>query len=253
MTKAILHTVSPGIGDCELTYLERVAIDHSIASSQHQDYCSMLESLGVQITMLSDNDGLPDAVFVEDTALVFDELAVITRPGAESRRGETGLIEAELSKHRSIAQIKPPATLDGGDVIQMGSTVFVGQTARTNSAGIASLQKMLAPFDYEVRPVQVHGCLHLKSAACDISERSLLVNPSWLDLSPFSEFNVMTIDNTEPWAANAIHINGTVCLHSAFHKTIANLRELEFKVATTDVSEFQKAEGGLSCLSLRFR
>lgn len=253
MTKAIVHTVSPRISNCELTYIERVPVDFAVACQQHQSYCQLLESLGIEVTVLSGNEHFPDAVFIEDTALVFEELAVITRPGADSRRGETTLIEAELSKHRSIAKIMSPATLDGGDVIQVGSTVFVGQTARTNSAGITALQTVLAPFDYEVIPVKVDGCLHLKSAACDISPRSLLVNPKWVDLSPFSDFNVITIDENEPWAANAIHANGTVCLHAGFDRTIGLLRELEFRVAAVNVSEFQKAEGGLSCLSLRFQ
>lgn len=252
MLKALVHTVSPNLSDCELTYLERTAIDHAQAVAQHNAYCELLTRLGVEVVWLSGNEHLPDATFVEDTAIVFDEVAVIVNMGAQTRKAEVALIEKELMKYRPIACIKHPATLEGGDVVQIGNMVFVGRTQRTNDAGIKALRHILARFDYQVVAVEVHDCLHFKSACTAISTRSLLVNPAWVDISQFSEFNVITVDEAEPWAANTICLNSTVCLHSAFTATADSLRELGFNVATIDISEFLKAEGGLSCLSIRF-
>lgn len=248
--KALVHIVSPKINNCELTYLERKPIDFKLAVRQHEAYCEFLEEHGFEIIQLSANDDHPDSVFIEDTAVVFDEIAVITNPGVESRRGEIAATEDELKKHLKISRLEPPGTLDGGDVVQIGNTVFIGETERTNPEGIKALAKILRRHDYEVIPVKVQNCLHLKSACTAISGRSVLVNPDWVDLAPFTDLNVITVD--EPWAANAIRLNETVCLHSGFPKTVQYLRELEFKVETLDVSEFLKAEGGLSCLSIRF-
>ncbi len=248
--KALVHIVSPKINDCELTYLDRMPIDFKLAVRQHEAYCKFLEEHGFEIIQLSASDDHPDSVFIEDTAVVFDEFAVITNPGAKSRRGEIATVEDELKKHLKIARIEPPGTLDGGDVVQIGNTVFVGETERTNPEGIQALAKILRRYDYVVVPVKVQNCLHLKSACTAISGRSVLANPDWLDLAPFADLNVITVD--EPWAANAIRLNETVCLHAGFPKTVQHLRELEFKVATLDISEFLKAEGGLSCLSIRF-
>jgi len=248
--KALVHIVSPKINDCELTYLERKPIDFELAVRQHEAYCEFLQKHGFEIIQLSASDDHADSVFIEDTAVVFDEIAVIANPGAESRRGEIATAEDELKKHLKIARIEPPGTLDGGDVVQIGNTVFVGETERTNPEGIQTLAKILKRYDYEVVPVKVQNCLHLKSACTAISGRSLLANPDWLDLTPFADLNVITVD--EPWAANAIRLNETVCLHSGFPNTAQHLRELEFEVETLDVSEFLKAEGGLSCLSIRF-
>ncbi|MFQ5650970.1 MAG: dimethylarginine dimethylaminohydrolase family protein [bacterium] len=253
MLRAIVHPVSPRITECELTHLERTPIDPKLAAQQHQAYCALLRDLGVQVVELSAKEVFPDAVFVEDTAVVFDDVAVSTNMGAASRRGEVAAVEAVLSKHRLLARVQPPATLEGGDVVLIGNTVFVGRTGRTNNAGIRALRHILQRFDYHVLTVETRGCLHLKSAVTAISERSLLVNPDWVDLTPFSDFNVITVDESEPRAANAFYLEETVCLHAGFPKTVALLRELEFKVATVDISEFLKAEGGLSCLSIRFQ
>ncbi len=252
MLKALVHTVSPRIQECELSYVPRQPIDYQRAVEQHEAYCALLAQCGAEVVTLTDNAAYPDAHFVEDTAVVFDEVAVLARPGVASRRGEVAAIEAALSKYRRVVRVEPPATLEGGDVICLGNTVFVGQTARTNRAGLEALRKRLRRYDYEVVPVEVRGCLHLKSACTPVSERSLLVNPDWVDIAPFAEFNVITISENEPWAGNAIRVNDTVCLHAGFPETAALMRELGFQVETVDISELLKAEGGMSCLSLRF-
>lgn len=252
MLKAIVQTVSPKINQCEVTFLERRPIDYEKSVSQHQAYCALLEKCGAETIELSANSGYPDGTFVEDTAIVFDELAVLANMGVESRRGEVAAIHSELARYRKIARIESPATLEGGDVICTGSTVFVGRTRRTNQEGIRALKKHLRHHDYAVIPVDIQDCLHLKSACTALSDRSLLVNPNWVDLSPFAEFNVITVAEDEPWAANTIRVRDTVCLHAGFPNTAQLLRELGFRVETVDISEFLKAEGGLSCLSIRF-
>ncbi|MFQ5631029.1 MAG: dimethylarginine dimethylaminohydrolase family protein [bacterium] len=250
MPKALVHTVSPKINDCELTHLDRKPIDIDLAEQQHAAYCQLLESHGFEVVKLCDARHHPDAVFIEDTAVVFDEFAVLTNPGAASRRGEISATEAELKKYRKSKRIETPATLDGGDVVHIGNTVFVGETRRTNQEGIKAFAKMLKRYDYEVIPVNVRDCLHLKSACTAITNRSLLANPDWVNLDPFSHMNVITVDET--WAANTIRLSDTIYLAASFPKTINQLRELGFRVDSIDVSEFLKAEGGLSCLSIRF-
>lgn len=252
MLKAIAHAVSPEINHCELTHLARQPIDYAMAVQQHDAYCTLLRDLGADVTVLTRNESYPDSVFIEDNAVIFDEVAVMASMGAASRRQEVAAVEEELENHRPVAHIRPAATLEGGDVVRLGSTVFVGQTCRTNRAGISALEHILQRHGYHVVPVAVQDCLHLKSACTAIGERSVLVNPNWLDLSPFSDFNVLAIDEAEPWAANTINVNGAICMHAGFRRTAGMLRELGFEVATVDISEFLKAEAGMSCLSLRF-
>jgi len=249
--KAIVHTVSPQFDQCELTYLKRRPIDLERAVRQHDTYCNLIESEGGEGVRLNANRDFPDACFVEDTAIVFDELAVMASMGTPARAGEVEAIEAELVKHRRIVRIKPPAKLEGGDVVVISNSVFVGIGPRTNHAGFEALGHLLRHFDYEVTPVNISGCLHLKSACTAISGRSLLVNPDWVDISPFEDYNLITVDESEPWAANVFRLEDKVCLHSGFPRTIKMLKELEYDLLTLDISEFLKAEGGLSCLSLR--
>ncbi|MEO5818820.1 MAG: dimethylargininase, partial [Gemmatimonadaceae bacterium] len=160
---ALTRPVSPTLADCELTHLERVVIDVERAAQQHAAYEALLESLGADIVRAAAAPDHPDAVFVEDTAIVLDEIAVITRPGAASRRGELDAVASLLSAYRVLLTLTDPATLDGGDVIRMGRTLYVGRSGRTNEAGIEQLRRLIAPHDYRVVPVDFAGCLHLKS------------------------------------------------------------------------------------------
>lgn len=249
--KAIVHTVSPNFDRCELTYLPRQPIDLQRAIQQHKAYCDLIEKEDGHVITLNANRDFPDACFVEDTAIVFDELAVMASMGTSSRAGEVEAVEAELVKHRRIVRIKPPAKLEGGDVMVISNSVFVGIGQRTSYAGFEALKHLLSHFDYEVTPVHIRDCLHLKSACAAISGRSILVNPDWVDISPFGDYNLVTVDESEPWAANVFRLEDKVCLHSGFPKTVNMLKQLEYDVTTLDISEFLKAEGGLSCLSLR--
>lgn len=253
MLIALTHVVSPNINACELTHRERWPIDPALAAAQHADYCNFLRSHGLQVVELDVNRAYPDSVFVEDTAVVVDEVAVMARPGAESRRGEVPGIEAELARYRPIARIPAPATLDGGDVLVMGKRVFVGLTTRTDRAGAEALQEILAPLGYQVTAVPVRGALHLKSAVIAIGEATLLANPEWFDTAPFANYRIITVAPEEPHAANALRLDDMVYLAAGFDATAARVARLGYNVKLINISELQKAEAGLTCSSIIFR
>lgn len=240
---AITRDISARIADCELTHVDRVPIDVDRAREQHRQYRAALTSLGCEVLELPADDALPDCVFVEDAAIVLDDLAIITRPGAESRRGETRAVADALAPFRRLAHIEAPATIDGGDVLRLGNTLFVGRSARTNDAAIAQLRA----FGCEVVPVDVHGCLHLKSAVTQIADDALLVNRAWIDVAPFAGWTLIDVDPDEPFAANALRIGESVIYPAAFPRTRARIPG---NVVPVDASELAKGEGGVTCCSV---
>jgi dimethylargininase len=252
MLIALTHEISPEINKCELSFINRNPIDVNLTVEQHERYCDMLREESLKVIEMSMNREYPDSTFVEDTAVVVDELAVMANMGAETRRGEAPGVESELKKYRDIFHIKHPATLDGGDVLKVGKNIYVGITPRTNNLGAESLASALQPLGYNVRPVTVKDCLHFKSACTAIDNRTLLVNPEWIDLNEFEDFKIINIDKSEPWAANTLWINNTIYIHAGFTKTAELLRELGFSVKTIDISELMKAEAGLTCSSIIF-
>ncbi len=252
MTKAITRKVSPAINNCELTHLARIPIDLELATLQHKQYEQCLIDLGCQVSSLPYELDLPDSVFVEDTAIVFDELAIITRPGAESRRKETTSIAQALSLHRQLHYIKEPATIDGGDVLVIGKQVFVGLSSRTNSLAINQMQQILFDYGYSVIGISVSNCLHLKSAVTFIGNNTLLVNPNWINTEVFGQIKTIAIDTSEPSAANSLLVDNTLIFPINYPKTKAILQNNGFKVISLDVSEIIKAEGAITCCSLIF-
>jgi len=250
--RAITHKVSPHINECELTFLDRSPIDLERAARQHDAYCAVLEKLGVTVERLSDNESYPDACFVEDTAIVTGELAIICCPGVSSRRGETELIERELSKHKRTVRISLPATIEGGDVLQMGEKIFAGQSRRTNSQGIDELARILKPYGYCVIPVKTKGSLHFKSACTAIDDETLFVNPEWVDLTPLKGFNLVYTPHEEPWSANVLRVGETVCIQAGFPAAAELIGRLARRVEIVDTSELRKAEAGLTCSSIIF-
>ncbi|MGK2857974.1 MAG: dimethylarginine dimethylaminohydrolase family protein [Thermoanaerobaculia bacterium] len=250
MRIAIVREVSPSIERCELTHVERQPIDYARARRQHEEYVRALESLGWDIVRLAALADHPDAVFVEDCAVVFDEVAVITRPGAPSRQGETASIVEALRPHRRLAFIEAAATLDGGDVLRAGKMIRVGRTARTSDDGIAQLRAILEPFGYEVGPAELTGCLHLKTAVTPVGPNTLLVNRAWVDASQFPGFDFVDVDPSEPFASNALLAGDTIVLSSAFPRTRSRLEARGLHVVSVDASELAKAEGGVTCCSL---
>lgn len=249
---ALTRPVSSAIADCELTHLERVPIDVPRARAQHAAYATALRERDCRVITLPGADDLPDSVFVEDTAIVLDEIAIITRPGAPSRRAEVDAVAAELARHRPVTRMQPPATLDAGDVLRIGRTLFVGASGRTGSAGIAALRTAAEPFGYRVVPVALTGCLHLKTAATAVAADRLLVNPQWVDTSAFGKVQRIEVAPHEPFAGNALLVGDHVIYAAAFPATCERLVSAGIAVHTVDVSELAKAEGGVTCCSIVF-
>lgn len=248
---AITHLPSPRMADCQLTYVARNAIDYDLALQQHAEYCSMLSSLNVDVRTLEGNCEMPDCVFVEDAAVVLDEAALITRPGAETRRNETAAIEFELRTRRSIVDHTfAPATLEGGDVLRVGRTLLVGHSSRTNPEGAEVLQAFALRYGYTVRVVPVRGALHLKTACTALPDGRLLVNREWIDSEALSGFPLIPVPTSEPWGANLLCVGDVVCAAAHHSETVAMIRRMGFDVQTTEMSEFAKAEGGVTCLSI---
>jgi dimethylargininase len=252
MLIALTRPVSPTIDRCELTHLSRTPIDVPRAILQHRAYEQCLVECGCQLHRLPALPDCPDAVFVEDTCVILDEIAVIARPGAVSRRQEVQSVADAVLQYREVVCIEDPGTLDGGDVLVVGRRVFVGRSTRTNQAGIEQLQQAIAIFGYELTTVDIADCLHLKSAATVVSEGAVLVNPRWIDASAFDGIRTVFVDPNEPAAANAFRVGTKVIYPIGYSKTEDRLRQAGFNLVTLDLSELAKAEGAVTCCSLVF-
>jgi dimethylargininase len=190
-------------------------------------------------------------VFIEDTAVVLDEAAIVTRPGAASRRAEVDAVEAALARYRPVRRIAAPATLDGGDVLRIGRVIYVGVSGRTNDAGVRQLADIAAPFGYAIVPVEgLGGCLHLKSAATDVDDGVVIVNPEWIDPSLFRGLTCIEVDPEEPHAANTLRLGRRVLCAASAPRTAARLDARGIETLAVDVSELAKAEGALTCCSV---
>lgn len=244
---AITRPVSSSINNCELSFHGRQPIDVARAIAQHKAYQDCLAELGVEIVSLPAAPDFPDAVFVEDAAVVMDEVAVIPIMGATSRRPEARTLIDTLSRYRLIRFLVEPATLDGGDVLRAGRAVFVGLSQRTNRDGFSQLRDLLGGYGYEVHPVEVRGCLHLKSACSYIGNHTMLVNRSWIDAERFRGFELIDVPEEEPAAANALLVKDVVFIPESFPRTRALLEGRGFRVRAVDLSELQKAEAGVTC------
>ncbi len=247
---AIVRPVSRSIIHCELTHLARSPIDYARAVAQHEEYQCALKELGCELITVPAADDMPDAVFVEDAAIVLDDVAVMTRPGAVSRRGELEGVERALALFRPLAHITDPATLDGGDVLLVGKRLFVGRTGRSNDEGIAQLRALVAPHGYDVQAVDVRGCLHLKSAVTAVEDETLLGNGEWVEREAFGDVKWIEVDPSEPHAANALQIERDVIYPRAYPRTAERLRSFGISLCLVDASELAKAEGGVTCCSL---
>lgn len=252
MQVALTREISPTLGGCELSYLPRTDIDIALAQRQHAAYRQVLSDLGCRVLWLPALEDHPDAVFVEDVAVVFDEVAVMTRPGAASRRGESATVAEVLAGYRPLLRMSAPATLDGGDVLRIGRDVLVGSSGRTNAAGIGQLQALLREYGYKVRGVPVKGCLHLKSAVTQVGASTVLANPEWIDPDQLAGLRVIPVDPDEPHAANGLLIGSMLVYPACFPRTRARLAAAGIDVVSIDVSELQKAEGAVTCCSLVF-
>jgi len=224
-----------------------------VAQRQHKKYIEALETCGVNVTVLEPDEDYPDSVFVEDTALITPECAIITNPGALSRRGETESMGTALLEFFSeIEEIKTPGTLDAGDIMMVGSHYYIGLSARTNPAGAQQLIEILKRYDLTGSTVDMAGILHLKTGLSYLENNLLLIASGFLNEPQFKDFDRIEIADDESYGANSVWVNGTVLVPAGFPKAKAGIESKGLKTIELNMSEFQKLDGGLSCLSLRF-
>jgi dimethylargininase len=230
--------------------------DFDEALRQHQAYCEALESCGLELVRLPPDDEYPDSTFVEDTALLTARGAVLTRPGADSRRGEVELMAAVVRKYfRQVYSIEEPGTLDAGDVCEAGEHFFIGVSRRTNEHGAKQLAGFLNSFGYSSSLIDIRGLsniLHLKSGIAYLSAKRLVVIEALRNVPEFSDYDLICLNSTEEYAANCLSLNGSILIASGFPGVKRELELLGYPTISLDMSEFQKMDGGLSCLSLRF-
>jgi dimethylargininase len=252
MLTAITRAVSPALVNCELSFIARQPIDLKIAEAQHQSYEELLRTLGARVISLPAEPDLPDSMFVEDPAIVLDEIAVILPLGTPSRRPEAESLRRALAPYRRLGYVTLPGTMEGGDVLRIGRKLYAGLSHRTNEEGIRQLRNLVAPFGYEVIAVPVAGCLHLKSAVTFLGRNTLLANRSCFDTSGFIGYRWIDVALDEPHAANALAMSEQIIFPASFPSTRARLEADGFRVMAIDISELQKAESGLTCSSLIF-
>jgi dimethylargininase len=220
--------------------------------AQHGAYVDALRGLGLEVDLLEPLPGFPDAHFVEDAAVVTAAVAIVTRPGAPARRGEETALAPSLARHRSLARIEAPGTLDGGDVLIVDRRVLVGLSARTNPEGAAQLGRILQPFGFTTTPVPVGAGLHFKSGVNSLGGDVLLVSEDFAHREELASYRRIVVSTEETYAANTLWVNGTLLVPAGFPRTRAQLAALGLPVLELDTSEARKMDGGLTCLSLRF-
>jgi dimethylargininase len=252
MLIAITRGVSPAIVNCELTFMARAPIHYAKAVEQHRAYEQVLEKLGATVISLPAEPALGDSMFVEDPALVLDEVALIFPLGTESRRAEAASLAKVLSRFRELKHVQLPGTAEGGDILRVERQLFAGLSKRTNEEGILQLQSIIPEYGYTVTTVPVSGCLHLKSALTFLGRNTLLANRKWFDVSCMPGFDWIDVAPEEAHAANALAFGDTVILPASFPLTRARIEARGFTVLPLDISELQKAESGLTCSSLLF-
>ena len=254
MPIAFTRAVSPRLPECALTHLGRQPIDAARAVDQHAAYEQALMDAGFDVIRLPELVDDPDAVFVEDTAILLGEHAIITRPGTPSRAGEIYSTAEGLKSHFTVHFLSA-GTLDGGDVLRIENTLYVGQSSRTDAAGTRALEALVSPLGYWVVPVELERCLHLKTAVTfagldDEGVPTVLVNPDWVDPDYFSGTNALLVPVEEPFSANVVQAGDRLIMAAGSPGTAKMLREFGFTVTEVDVSELQKAEAGGTCMSL---
>jgi len=227
--------------------------DYHRALEQHNEYITALKACGVEVTVLEADEEYPDSTFVEDTAVLTEKCAIIANPVAPSRKGEVVRIKKALERfYTNFEYVMPPGTLDGGDVMRVGDHFYVGLSRRTNREGARQLIRHLERYGYTGSTVELKGLLHLKSGVAYIENNYIVVGAELKDNPSFRCFNIIEVDAEEAYAANCIWVNGYVLIARGFEKTRVAIEKKGYQTIEVDISEFQKVDGGLSCLSLRF-
>lgn len=250
MTIAITRKVSPRFNECEITHIERTPIDVNVARSQHDEYVRVLSDLGCQVIELAEEPDFPDSVFVEDTAFILPEVAVITRPGADSRRPEVESIIPALSPHRKLIRVTEPASVDGGDVLVLGKNIYIGLSTRSDMQAVNQLNESLREYGYIVHGIGLIDCLHLKTAVTRVDDNTLLINKHWVNANHFPGFELIEVDASEPFAANCLPIHGKIIYPITFPNTQKKLEARGFQIKNVNLAELAKAEGAVTCCSL---
>jgi dimethylargininase len=252
MLTAITRKVSSSLANCELSFIERKPINMEKARAQHHAYESLLEKLGAKVLSLPEEPDLPDSMFVEDPAIVLDEIAIICPLGTETRRKEAASLATALEPFRKLTYVKLPGMLEGGDVLRAGKRLFAGVTQRSSAEGIRQLAVITEHYGYNLTAVPITGCLHLKSAVTYLGRNTLVGNRGWFHWKRFEGFDWVDVDPTEPHAGNALAIGESVVFPASFPKTRARIEAKGFHLESLDICELQKAESGLTCSSLLF-
>ena len=236
--------------NCEVGYAPRQEIDLHLAFRQHEAYCRTLRQMGVEVEILPPEEAFPDSVFIEDNAIILDELAVVASMGISSRQGEPALLRPVLARHRRLVTIAPPATIEGGDVLRVGKTLYVGVSTRTNREGAEALRAIVEPLGYQVTPVKTRACLHLKTACTSLDNETLLVNPAWLESDALGPFRLLHVPAEEPSGANVLRLPGGVLVQTSSPLTRDLIESQGYATTCVDLGEFAKADAGPTCLSL---
>ena len=226
--------------------------EYGLMLSQHESYLAALSTAGLDVIDLDPQPDYPDAHFVEDTAVVTPEVAIITIPGAQARRGEEESILPVLFKYRTIKRIQPPGTLDGGDVLQVNNHFFIGISERTNREGAEQLGRILQDYGHTWATVDVGDGLHLKSSVNYVGNNNLLVTPDFTAKELFTDYNLIVLDRPESYAANTLLVNEHLLIPAGYPDTRNKLDFLGLTIIELDTSEVRKMDGGLTCMSLRF-
>lgn len=250
MRLAITRDVSPRFNECEITHIDRTPIDIQVARSQHHAYVQALKELCYAVLELPAEADLPDSVFVEDTAVILPDVALITKPGADSRKPETESIAQALHPYRELVFIESPGSVDGGDVLVLDKNIYVGLSTRSNQAAVDQMNEKLGKYGYKTQGVEMHDCLHLKTAVTRVDDKTLLINRKWVDVENFEGFNLIDVDASEPFAANCLPVGDAIIFPTGFPKTSAILQARGYKIKPVTVDELAKAEGAVTCCSL---
>jgi dimethylargininase len=250
MYRAIIRRPSPALANGERTHMDRAPIDMARANRQHEAYGAALQRAGIAVTVLPALEGFPDCSFVEDTALILPEVAIALHPGAASRVGEVDSVAVAFPQDRPHARIPSPNRIDGGDILVVGKRIFVGLSARTTADGVTALSDIVSPYGYQVRGIALGAALHLKTAITALADDLLLYNPAWIDTAHFEGFHALTIDPTEPFAANILRLPDRIFSQTMHPRTTDIVRRAGFDVEVIDLGELAKAEAGLTCSSL---
>lgn len=250
LCRALTRAVSPAISECELTHLPRTAIDFERAKRQHRAYEEALVMAGCTLIAVPAAPESPDSVFVEDTAVVVDDLAVLTRPGAGIRRAEVDAVASVLEQFLTVVRLEAPATLDGGDVLRMGNVLFVGRSARSNAAGCQQLAAAVAPMGLRVQEVEVRDALHLKSAVTAVADDVVVLQPRWVDPEVFADYRTVEVDEREPAAANVLRIGAQLIVPAAHPRTADLCAPFVDHILEVPVDELARAEGAVTCCSI---